>query len=173
MAIADWLVHFQNAIQIGNCMLSLITSGDIDAVPIHLYTLSKFGKRDSNNKLVTQVFVVLSKPRGKLDIYNISGLLFVFEDKYKDLSIGEKIAYSLCIGCNDFIPKLYNVSHEKVLTTVTSNAKLLDNLFCIRSQATTLRLELFKEMVKQFYCPKKVHCQRTTYENIRAMNRND
>ena len=92
MSQVDWLINSSKEIEDGDFVLSYVTSGDIDAVYIHLYAVSKLWPRDTAGKFMNQVFVVLSKPEHKLDIYNITGMLEVLEMYYQDSTVGMKMA---------------------------------------------------------------------------------
>ena len=62
LAVADWVIQFQDKLKPGAVVVSLISSADIDSVPIHLYAVSKYWTRDAYNNFKNPVFVVLEKP---------------------------------------------------------------------------------------------------------------
>ena len=62
MAVADWLVNID--MKDGEVAVCYVTSADIDAVYIHLYAMSRYGKRKDNGTFKNDVFVVLLKPGG-------------------------------------------------------------------------------------------------------------
>lgn len=62
-------------------------------------------------------YIITQKPNGIIDIYNITRILEVLEQGHGgDITIGVKTAVGLCMGGNDFIPKLKYINHSKVLT---------------------------------------------------------
>ena len=73
MAVVDWLIECQGHLTPGQAAVSMVSSGDIDAVYIHLYVISRLWNRDNTGQFLNPVYVVLQKPGGKLDIYNITG----------------------------------------------------------------------------------------------------
>ena len=168
-AVVDWLNHFKDKMKVGECLVSIITSGDIDAIPIHLYAVSKYWNRDTENNFKNPVFVLLQKPRGRLDIYNITGMITLFERRFSDMTIGTKVAFGLCIGGNDFIPKLFQVSHEKVLNLIVSNPILKNNLFIFAENNIILNQKYFAELFRCIYCPKRYQNSNLSYENVRAL----
>ena len=169
MAVADWLIHLKDKLEDGAAAVSIITSGDIDAVPIHLHAVSRFWTRDINNKFTKDVFVVLQKPFGRQDIYNITGMLTVFENKYCDGNIGSKIAMGLCIGGNDFIPKLFQVSHEKILNLIINSPYFRQELFTLDKNRLIINKLVFVDLMRTLYCPRKYQNQTLSYQQVRAV----
>ena len=72
MAMLDWLISAQDDIKEGEAVVSVVTSGDIDAVYTRMFVVSKFWHRTSNRN---QIFVLLQKPRSVIDIYNVTKML--------------------------------------------------------------------------------------------------
>ena len=64
--------------QAGQSIVSVVTSGDIDAVVIHLFALNFLWKCDGD------VYVVLQKPGHLLDIYNVTAILQLLQNTYED-----------------------------------------------------------------------------------------
>lgn len=114
MAQLDWMAEAQTDLKPGEAALSVVTSGDIDYVVIHIYVVSKLWKRSANGKFSNPVFVLLQK-QGKKTLYNITSMIEVRESYYQDSCIGGKVALALCMGGNNFLPKLHNITHSKVL----------------------------------------------------------
>ena len=81
-------------------------SGDIDSVYIHLYVVSRYWKRTETGKFKTPLYVILQKKGPKYDVYNKKAMIELFEITYSDRNIGMKIAFSLCMGGNDFVTAL-------------------------------------------------------------------
>ena len=113
--IEERRVESQDQLRQEQVAVNLISSGDIDAIYIHLFAVSRLWKRDDKHQFINHVYVILQKPGGKLDIYNITGMLTLFEKYYCDISIGATLSIGLCVGGNDFIPKLHQISHKKIL----------------------------------------------------------
>lgn len=168
MAVVDWAIYLQDKLEDDECIVSIISSGDIDAVYIHLYAISKLWKRNQNGKFSNTVYVVLQKPKGKNDVYNITTLLEIFEEKYHDRDIGLKIALGLCLGGNDFMPKCHQISHETVLNLLIENDFFRQNLV-VNVGNVQLNYEVFKAFFKTLYCPKRYLCHNMSYEEVRAI----
>ena len=75
MAVMDWLYNFALDMSDGNAIMSIITSGDIDAVLIHLFAISNYWPRFENRTFRNQVYVKLTKTAGFSDLYNITGII--------------------------------------------------------------------------------------------------
>ena len=169
MAVADWVIQCQDKMKPGEVVVSLITSADIDAVPIHLYAISKYWTRDASNDFNIPVFVVLEKPRGGYDIFNITGLINLLERSFLDSNIGVKVALGLCVGGNDYVPKLYTKSHDEVLTQIVSCPVLKDHLFVFGEDRIVLDQLLFAELFRRIYCPKREQKNNLSYQDVRAL----
>ena len=169
MAVADWVIQFQDKLKPGEVVVSLISSADIDSVPIHLYAVSKYWTRDAYNNFRNPVFVVLEKPRGGYDIYNITGMIKLFESRFLDMNIGVKVALGLCLGGNDYVPKLYKKSHEVVLTHIISSPVLRNNLFVFGEDKIVLNQAQFAELFRGIYCPKREQKNNLSYQEVRAL----
>ena len=116
MSQADWLLQCLPELGTDSCVASIVSSADIDAVVIHLFMLSQLWPRDpASHSFLNRVLVLLQKPYQKWDVYNITGILEFVEKRCNDVNIGVKLAMGLCMGGNDFLPKYYGISHEKVL----------------------------------------------------------
>ena len=168
MAILDWLVNYQDLLQDGDVVVSIITSGDIDAVYSHIYTVAKYWNRNGEGKFRNQVFVILQKQQGKHDIYNITTMLQIMEESFEDPDIGIKVALALCLGGNDFYPKSHQISHETVVKAVTENSQFRLNLFNIAEHISISKTVLV-QLYKTLYCPKKFQGHCLSYENVRAL----
>ena len=168
MSILDWLISFQEALHDGETVVSIITSGDIDAVYSHIYTVAKYWNRNEEGNFKNQVFVILQKQRGKHDIYNITSMIQIMEKSFDDQTIGIKVALALCLGGNDFFPKCHQVSHETVVKAVTENTHFRQNLFSI-AEGVRINIPVLVELYKALYCPKKFQGHSLSYENVRAL----
>ena len=63
------------------------------------------------------------------DIYNITGMIELFEITYSYRNIGMMIAFSLCMVGNDFVPKCEQYSHGIMLKTILEILLYRDHLF--------------------------------------------
>ena len=75
-----------------------LSSGDIDAVLIHLFSLSFLLQRDEQNNFINPIYIILQKPSGKNDVYNITTIIRTLEKQYQDRYIAIKMALGLCVG---------------------------------------------------------------------------
>ena len=112
MAQLDWLIHYAKTLPEKASILSHVTSSDIDAVPIHLFTLSHRWPRD-NGCFKVPVYVCLQKPG---EVYNITALIESLESHHCETYFAMKIAMAMMIGGNDFIPKYHGITHEKAVS---------------------------------------------------------
>ena len=170
MAVADWLVHFQSELEDGDAVVCFVTSGDIDAVYIHLDVVSRLWAKNEANKYKFPVYVILQKQAGKVDVYNITSLLSLFEEHYKDPAIGSKLAYTICIGGNDFVPKLYSKSHDTVCKTVLENSHFRNSLYTVDEERISLNKDVFIDLVKYIYTPKRKQGLHIPFEEVRAIS---
>ena len=51
MALLDWLISAQDDIKQGEAVVSVVTSGDVDAVYTHMFMVSKYWPRNGNGSL--------------------------------------------------------------------------------------------------------------------------
>lgn len=169
MAVADRLIHVQSELVDGYAVVCFVTSGDIDAVYIHLDVVSRLWAKDETNGYRFPVYVVLQKQAGKVDVYNITALLSLFEEHYKDPAIGSKLAYTLCIGGNDFVPKLYSKSHDNVCKTVLESTYFRNSLYRVNNGRLALNIDVYIELVKFMFTPKRKQGSYIPYEEERAI----
>lgn len=173
MAQVDWTVSMATELGEGEAVLSIVTSGDIDAVPIHMFVLSQYWPRNPDGTFTHACYVLLQKPHKRVDLYNITYILEVMEKATDDKHIGVKIAMGLCLGGNDFIPKFHGISHEKVLKTLLQQNNFCTRLFTITPETglpykvnVKLQPDVFVELVKVLYCPKTMDSS-LPFETIR------
>ena len=72
MSQADWLVELKDEMVDGECAIALVTSGDIDAVPIHLVAVSRHWPRKDDGSFIWPLYIVLQKSNGRMDIFQIT-----------------------------------------------------------------------------------------------------
>ena len=169
MSVADWLVALQDELADGTSAVCFVTSGDIDAVYIHLYIVSKFWKRTVEGKFKNQLLVILQKKGPKYDVYNITAMVELFESTFRDRNIGMKVAFCLCMGGNDFIPKCDQYSHDTVLKTVLQTPVYRDHLFQFEESCVTVNKDRFVDLYRRMYCPVKFRNTNIPYDEVRTM----
>ena len=167
MSQVDWLIESSKYLGPGHSVVSIVTSGDIDAVVIHLLAVAHRWPRNAEQQFLNPVYVILSKPGEKYDIYCITGILSTLERATNDNHIGIKVAVGLCIGGNDFLPK-YNLygTHSKVLGLLTTSRYFLQNLIKISEDTISLDQDKYQEFVKQLYSPKD-NTSAMSFEEVR------
>ena len=154
MAQLDWLLHCVPELRQGQAAVSIVTSGDIDAVVIHMFVLSSCWPRDSNGNFMNAVYVVLQKPHRMIDVYNITSIIRLLEHNESNNRDGLKVSLGLCLGGNDFIPKLQHIGHSKVLKLLMNSQYFLTKLFKIETSSITLDTTVYKDFVKHLFCGK-------------------
>ena len=169
MSVADWLVGLQGELEDGNSAVCLVTSGDIDAVYIHLYVVSRYWERKDDGKFKNQLYVILQKKGPKYDVYNITNMIELFESFFKDRYIGIKIAISLCMGGNDFVPKCDQFSHATVLKMVMQTPIYRDHLFKFEDGCVKMNKDRFTDLYRRIYCPIKLKNTSISYDEVRTM----
>ena len=151
MSVCDWVVEFLPQVLPGQAIVTLVTSGDIDAVVIQMFTLAKLWT-DKDVVDRPTVYVILQKPGGKWDVYNITGILNLIQAAFGDPTFGCKLAVILCIGGNDFLPGFSGMSHSKLVNTFIEDENLSQGLLAInREDQMILQVDLFTEFVAALY----------------------
>jgi hypothetical protein len=166
LAQVDWLLNAHEDLQPGKAIASVVSSGDIDAVPVHLFAVSLHWPRNEDGTFKYPVYVFLQKKSKHFDFYNITGIIQVLERKYGEKHVAVKVAVGLCIAGNDFVPKMYSVAHKKVLDLVMKD-EFRNTLISVTPPQVTLNEDVYIELVKHFYCPKNKDCKTATFEEIR------
>ena len=163
MAQVDWVEDLHTTLKNpSKSIVSVVSSGDIDAVVIHLYMLTYTWTECPN-----PVYVLLQKPGQLIDVYNITAILSLLKNRYNDPLIGAKVAITLCIGGNDFIPKLYRQSHEKYLKLMLAD-EFRNSLFVDDNGRLKLDPQRFVEYIKVLYYGRGKDPNKVTYENVRS-----
>ena len=173
LAQVDWLIHSAPTLKEGQVVVSVVTSGDIDAVPIHLFALSYQWPRDINGKFKNRVYVILQKANAKNDVYDITSIIELLERVFDEKYIAMKIALCLCLGGNDFVPKFYGKSHDTILKLFLGKAEFLDNLFVMKESHSEVNFEINKAIYVKFvmhlYCPKQKDPDNLDFDRIRQL----
>ena len=148
MAVVDWLLHLQPVLRDNEATVSVISSGDIDAVVIHIFALSLFWPRDQNGRFLHKAYVQLCK-RAYFDLYDITTIIELLEEAFQEPFIGVKLAICLCAGGNDFIPKFYGISHLTMLKVLFGRDKMrqgLLNLTTDGNDKVISQLRMFRQV---------------------------
>ena len=168
MSQVDWLIQNAHNLHPGEAAVSILTSGDIDALYIHLFALSRHWPRDKYGTFPSPVYVVLQKPGSKYDIYNLTLILELFEKIYDDKNIGVKVAVGLCIGGNDFVPKMQQLSHTTILKHVLK-PKYRNTVISFENESISVNKDHFVYCIKDLYCPKRFDPDTLSFEQVRAL----
>lgn len=132
-----------------------------------MFALCQFWERGSEDKYRFPVNVVFQKPQSRLDVYNVTGMLEVFERVYCDRLIGVKIAVALCIGGNDFVPKCYQMSHGTILK-LALRAEYRAQLLHFEDGSLKLNEDCFVDFLKTLYCPKRLRPYNVSFNEVKA-----
>ena len=172
MSQVDWLIQEAEKLKPGEAAASIVTSGDIDSVYIHLFALSLHWPRDTQNKFCNPVYIILHKPDSKNDIYNVTFMLELFESAFADKMVGVKLALALCIGGNDYIPKFQQISHKTVVQQLLAPKYRTMLYSSLSASNIVLDASCFVCFVKELYCPRKFAdtAESISYETIRAIS---
>ncbi len=170
LAQVDWLLDAANSLAPGEAAISVVTSGDIDAIPIHLFVLSLRWPRNTDGSFIFPVYVLLQKPNKKQDLYNITGMVEILEKSFQEKYIAVKIAVGLCMGGNDFVPKFYGKSHDKILSLLLMNDTFKQGLISVDPPTVGLNTPVYVEFVKALYCAPKMDAQSVPFDQVRKMS---
>lgn len=174
MAVIDWLYTLAVDIEDNDVIMSVITSGDIDAVVIHLFTLSVFWPKYPDGKYRNPVYVKLLKPGGHFDLYNITGILEAIQGTFKEQNIGTTVAMSMCLGGNDFLPRFKGITHQKMIQNIFGNSEVRKELFMYNTSESPSKCEICSEvylqLLKCLFCPKGLNPEALSYDDVRQMS---
>ena len=167
MSQLDWLMSLQPTLCDGDVVLSLVTSGDVDALYIHMFVIGQFWERRQDNTFRFPVYIVLQKPYSKLDVYNITGILEVLEKVYQDRKIGIKVAVALCMEGNDFVPKCFQISHGTILK-LALQTEYRAHLLNFENSSLKMNMDVYVDLMKILYCPKRFGPSTMSFSDVRA-----
>ena len=139
MSQVDWLIEEGAKLKPGEAAASIVTSGDIDSIYIHLFAISLHWPRDENDKFKNAVYIILQKPSLKQDVFNVTLMLELFESVFSDKTIGVKFAVALCIG-GTILSQSFNTYLIKLLSKSCLTQPSIENLCLIPYQAVALYL---------------------------------
>ncbi|VDI72179.1 Hypothetical predicted protein [Mytilus galloprovincialis] len=165
MSQIDWLINCPTQLLQGDSCASIVSSGDIDAVVLHLFTLSHLWPKNENASYKNTVYVILKKANHMFDIYNITAILETLEKKTLDKHIGIKVAIALSLGGNDFLPKFHSISHSTKLDTYMNIESINQLLIQITEENNKVACILFdtkslQRILKTHLLPKELFpCQ--------------
>ena len=165
MAMADWVVEMSGSMKEGCSLISIVTSGDIDALIIHLYVIGRLWPRRKDGTFQNTVFLMLEKPHNKQDIYNITALVTLLESRFGEQA-SLKIASLLTFGGNDYIPKFSGFGHKKVLDAILEH-DLIDSMFTCKDGKFEVNKDIYIRLVKYLYCPKVFNADLLSLEQVR------
>ena len=93
-----------------------------------------------------------------------------------------KMAIYLCIGGNDFIPKFYQITHKNFVERILMSENVRsgpgsgliqitmgDEQDCRRCRIQ-INKELYKELIKEIYCPKYLYPSQFSFDEVRQMS---
>lgn len=171
MAICDWLRDSVSDLKNGEGVVGYVTSGDIDAVVIHLFALSLHWPRKPDCSFCFPVYIVLQKADQEHDIYCITRMIEIIEKKHGVFS-GLQIAVGLAMGGNDFFPKFYGKSHKKMLQLFVENHYMWSMLDIVRNEngipvSATVNENVFISFIKHVYCQSTCNPEKLTFEAVR------
>lgn len=169
MAQADWLYEILPKLEENESIVALVTSGDIDSVLIHMFTVSKSWPRTENGLFKFSVHVDLQKPKGRVDIYHITSMLELMEKQFEDHEIGMKIAAVLSISGNDFVPKYFPISYERAVT-IFLKCGYKNALFNINDEKQiSINCDEYVAFIKHLFCPSNKDFNSLTYDEVKLL----
>ena len=168
MAQLDWLVSARDDLTEGEAVASIVTSGDIDAIYVHMFVLSKVWPRYSNRTFKNSAFVILQKKNTLIDIYDVTKMPEVLERSFTDPDIGMKLAIAICMGGNDFIPTCHHISHDTILKLFLKG-QYRHSLFHFPDGKMRINQQCFIDFYMTLYCPKRYNPSNYSFEEVRAM----
>ncbi|KAL3863785.1 hypothetical protein ACJMK2_005520 [Sinanodonta woodiana] len=155
MAQLDWMMELDAELSDGDFVVNFVSSADIDTVLIHLFGISLHWKRNQSGAFTRPVYVWLQKQ--KPELYNISKIIESIERYFNKKYSAALIAIILSMAGNDFLPRHYGISYEKILMKATDNQGL----------------ELFKHGNprdrRDLYCPKIYNAAALSFDEVRQM----
>ena len=105
-------------------------------------------------------------------MYNITGIILQLENFFEQKHVGAIIAISFCIGGNDFLPNFHGISHESILTAVTTDKNILSGLirFTYKPSGEVLKCtideEMYLKLMKKLYCPNNLNEELLSLEEV-------
>ncbi|KAL3858945.1 hypothetical protein ACJMK2_009194 [Sinanodonta woodiana] len=163
LAQADWLCYIATGLKEGENVVSYVSSGDIDSIPIHILAISLYLPRKDDGNFKNNVYVVIKKPgsAGKLDIYSITGIVSSIEMRYNE----DEMAV-VCLSASAWV----------WFKGIFENETFRRNLFKMRSRPDSGHLNVnidpgvYLNLLKNLYCPSKHDAERLSLEEVRQLS---
>ena len=179
LAQADWLPYIAQDLGEEDAVISYVTSGDIDALPIHLLAIASHWPRLPNRKFKNDVFLILRKPRKDLkpDVYVVTKIVERLEELYVFSDISVVLPLSLCIGGNDYLPKIFSISHTDWVAAILRDDTIATNLYNIQRHGlmkgiTKIKVnqDVYLKLVKKLYTPSGTKIEERSIEDVRQVS---
>ena len=176
MSQVDLLIDYKDLLTEGDACISVVSSGDIDAITIHMFVLSHLWPRKEDRNFKYPVYVLLQKPGGLSDLYNITKILELLEATWKEEHIGMKVAIALCLGGNDYLPKIQHMSHDTIMEKFMKIPELRLNLLQFTTNVDgkctgfTVSPTMYEDLFKRLYTPRNLDPDKLTYDEVRQLS---
>lgn len=176
MSQIDWLMEYSSLVKKNESCVSIVSSGDIDAVVLHLFAVSYKWPRQEDDTFANNVFVLLRKPNQQYDIYNITRIVETLEKFTDEKYFGMKTAMVLSLGGNDFLPKFYNITHSSTLEMFMRGTVFRKELVNISIHedntfaSISFSSDIYIDFIKHLYCPKMYEGEKLSYDEVRQMS---
>ena len=148
----------------------VLTSGDIDGVVNHIFSVSLLWPRRDDGSFKHPVFVILQKQKF-MDVYNITGIIELLEGHFKEPNIAAKVAVILCMGGNDYMLRYQGITHTKIVKEFLKNDAVRHNLLSFDKEPPHVSVAYYKMLVKHLYCPSSLDPTKLSVENINQVTR--
>ncbi|XP_045196479.2 uncharacterized protein LOC123551536 [Mercenaria mercenaria] len=175
LAQVDWLQTVMKDIKPNEEIVSVVTSGDIDSVVVHMFALSLHWHRNQDGTFKNTVYVLLQK--AKPEMYNITNMIERMEKHFGFKYAALNIAIVCCMGGNDFLPKLNGMSHEKWMSTFLQIPDALRTILSFEEYDADvapckawINSSVYHSIIKHMYCPKGILPSQLTIDEVRQMS---
>ena len=165
----DWLIGAKEDLEEGEGVASVLTSGDIDGVVNHIFSVSLLWPRKDDGSFKHPVFVILQKQKF-MDVYNITGIIELLEGHFKEPNIAAKVAVILCMGGNDYMLRYQGITHTKIVKEFLKNDAVRHNLLSFDKEPPHVSVAYYKMLVKHLYCPSSLDPTKLSVEDIRQIS---
>ncbi|CAG2250918.1 unnamed protein product [Mytilus edulis] len=142
MAQVDWLVEYVSDMEEGTACASIVTSGDIDAVTIHMFGLCHLWPRSDDNTYKNPVYVILQKSGSTMDVYNVTAIL-------------QLLKRSTIVATDHIFKNVVRVEENEMDQQTFFNG--------------TFSQESYRELMKLLYCPMTLDSTMLSFEKNRQL----
>ena len=156
----------------GDAVLSYTTSGDIDAVVLHMLAIALIKwPCDADRRFLHPLYVSLGKRKNKHDVYDITKIIETLESKlttvHRDLVA--VVFPMLSVGGNDFFFKFQGMAHDRIITTILKTPSYIQDMIQVDDNTgdATINRAMYQNLMKQLYCPDKLNHEELSYEEVR------